>query len=107
MKLLIAILFLVPSLLFAAPQPLEIHAECDQEYSKKIREYTTALEFMTDLVDHLPASDKVPSPLKFNGYISGAPDRLTYSEDVNKYMRALEAASPRVKVFSIGESEEG
>ena len=107
MKSLIAIFSLVPSLLFAAPQPLDKHPDWDQEYSQKIREYTTAPEFMTDLVDHLPASDKVPSPLKFHGYISGAPDRLTYSEDVNKYMRALETASPRVKVFSIGNSEEG
>src|SRR5207253_5044905 len=32
---------------------------------------------------------------------------LTYSEDVNRYMRALEAASSRVKVISIGKSEEG
>ena len=54
-----------------------------------------------------PASDKVPSPLKANGYIAGADGHLTYAEDVHKYMRALEAASPRVKVFSIGKSEEG
>src|SRR4051812_30146599 len=59
------------------------------------------------MVDHLPASAKVPTPLKFFGYIAGAEGRLTYSEDVNRYMRALEAASPRVKVFSIGKSEEG
>src|SRR5207248_2832241 len=31
----------------------------------------------------------------------------TYAEDVYRYMRALEAASPRVKVFSIGKTEEG
>ncbi|MBV8547443.1 MAG: hypothetical protein JO088_22085, partial [Acidobacteria bacterium] len=59
------------------------------------------------MVDHLPASAKVPTPLKFFGYIAGAEGHLTYSEDVNRYMRALEAASPRVKVFSIGKSEEG
>src|SRR5258706_4153233 len=59
------------------------------------------------MVDHLPASAKVPTPLKFFGYIAGADGHLTYSQDVNRYMRALEAASPRVKVFSIGKSEEG
>src|SRR4029079_16768141 len=41
-----------------------------------------------------------------NGYIAGAPDKLTYAEDVYRYMRALEAATPRVKVFSIGKTEE-
>lgn len=107
MKLFLASLLLIPSLLFAASEPIEKHPEWDQEYSKKIRENTTAPEFLTDLVDHLPASDKVPTPLKFNGYIAGAADRLTYAEDVHKYMRALEAASPRIKVFSIGKSEEG
>ncbi len=45
--------------------------------------------------------------LKFNGYIAGAEGHLTYAEDVYRYMRALEAASPRVKVFSIGKTEEG
>jgi hypothetical protein len=62
---------------------------------------------MTDLVDHLPASATVPTPKKFLGYIAGAPDHLTYAEDVHAYMRALEAASPRVKVFTIGKTEEG
>jgi hypothetical protein len=91
----------------AAVEPVEKHPEWDQDYSRKIRAATTGPEFMTDLVDHLPASDKVPTPEKFNGYIAGAPDHLTYAEDVHRYMRALAAASPRVKVFSIGKSEEG
>jgi hypothetical protein len=33
--------------------------------------------------------------------------KLPYAEDVYKYMRMLEKASPRVKVFSIGTTEEG
>src|SRR5260370_1627309 len=59
------------------------------------------------MVDHLPASSVVPSPLQFLGYIAGAENHLTYAEDVHRYMRAVEAATPRVKVFSIGKSEEG
>ncbi|HLX09198.1 MAG TPA: M14 family zinc carboxypeptidase, partial [Thermoanaerobaculia bacterium] len=90
-----------------AAEPIEKHPEWDQGYSRQIRAATTGPEFMTDLVDHLPASDRVPTPEKFNGYIAGAPDHLTYAEDVHRYMRALEAASPRLKVFSIGKSEEG
>jgi hypothetical protein len=79
----------------------------DADYTRQIKQFTTGPQFITEMVDHLPASAKVPTPLKFFGYISGADGHLTYSEDVNRYMRALEAASPRVKIFSIGKSEEG
>jgi hypothetical protein len=51
----------------------------DEEYGKKIREFTTEPFFLTDLVDHLPASATVPSPDKILGHIVGAPDFLTYS----------------------------
>src|SRR5687767_10512812 len=79
----------------------------DAGYTAKIREFTTEPFFLTELVDHLPASDRIPTPEKFNGYISGAAGKLTYAADVHRYFRALEKASPRVKVFSIGRSEEG
>ncbi|HYM63020.1 MAG TPA: M14 family zinc carboxypeptidase [Thermoanaerobaculia bacterium] len=88
-------------------EAIEKHPEWDADYSRQIRQFTTGPEFMTSLVDHLPASGKVPSPLKFFGHVAGAEGHLTYAEDVYRYMRALEAASPRVKVFSIGKSEEG
>jgi hypothetical protein len=58
-------------------------------------------------VDYLPASKTVPTPSKVLGDVSGAPDMLPYAEDVYKYFRLLEASSPRVKVFTIGHSEEG
>jgi hypothetical protein len=90
-----------------AIEPIDAHPEWDAEYSRLIREATTSPQFMTDLVDHLPASAMVPTPKKFLGYIAGAPDHLTYAEDVHAYMRALEVASPRVKVFTIGRTEEG
>ena len=79
----------------------------DEAYTADIRKFTTEPRFMTELVDHLPASDTIPTPQKFHGYIAGAEGKLTYAEDVYRYMRALESASPRVKVFSIGQSEEG
>ena len=41
----------------------------DENYSKKIKEFTTEKFFLTELVDHLPASDKVPSPEKVLGYV--------------------------------------
>jgi hypothetical protein len=79
----------------------------DQDYTNKIREYTTAPYFNSPLTDYLPASSDVPTPKAVLGDVSGAPGKLPYAEDVYKYMRMLERASPRVKVFSIGTSEEG
>ena len=72
-------------------------AQTDQPYTKEIHKHTTEPRFMTELVDHLPASQSVPSPLEFHGYIAGAEGKLTYAEDVYRYMRALEAASKRVR----------
>jgi hypothetical protein len=79
----------------------------DQEYTNKIREYTTAPYFNSPLTDYLPASPNVPTPKAVLGDVSGAPGKLPYAEDVYKYMRMLERATPRVKVFSIGTTEEG
>lgn len=79
----------------------------DAAYTSEILKQTTDPRFLTELVDHLPPSDVVPSPLEFHGYIAGAEKKLTYAEDVYRYMRALEASSKRVKVFSVGKSEEG
>ena len=79
----------------------------DQEYTNKIREYTTAPFFNSPLTDYLPASSDVPTPKAVLGDVAGAPGKLPYAEDVYKYMRMLERASPRVKVYSIGTTEEG
>src|SRR3954452_2240708 len=77
------------------------------EYTKKIKEFTTEPVFSTELVDHLPLSSCVPAPDSFLHHIVGAPDVLDYTKDINGYMRLLASKSPRVKVWSIGMSEEG
>ncbi|HEX3448129.1 MAG TPA: M14 family zinc carboxypeptidase, partial [Isosphaeraceae bacterium] len=79
----------------------------DVDYTAKIREHTTEPFFLTELVDHLPSSDAVPSPQKALGYVVGTPEKLTYTKDINAYFRKLAEASPRVKVWTIGKSEEG
>ncbi|HYK90209.1 MAG TPA: M14 family zinc carboxypeptidase, partial [Acidobacteriota bacterium] len=79
----------------------------DEEYTRKIREYTTKPFFLSPLVDYLPASKTVPTPKAALGDIAGAPGKLPYSADIYRYMRMLEKASPRVKVFPIGRTEEG
>ncbi|MBM3748349.1 MAG: hypothetical protein FJW34_21405, partial [Acidobacteria bacterium] len=93
------------------PQPIPAKPalaaqQLDEAYTQKIREYTTEPFFLTELVDHLPASAAVPSPDKVIGYAVGTPEKLTYSKDIYAYMRALEKASPRVRVFSMGRTEE-
>jgi len=79
----------------------------DQQYTDQIRKYTTDPSFLSPLVDYLPASKTVPTPAKVLGDVSGTPDTLPYAEDVYRYFRLLEASSARVKVFTIGRSEEG
>ena len=79
----------------------------DEEYTKKIKEYTTETFFTSPLVDYLPASKTVPTPKALLGDVAGAPGNLPYAEEVYQYMRMLEKASPRVKVYSIGKTEEG
>jgi len=79
----------------------------DQQYTDQIHKYSTDPSFISPLVDYLPASKTVPTPAKVLGDVSGAPDMLPYAEDVYKYFRLLEANSPRVKVFTIGHTEEG
>src|SRR5207302_5901183 len=77
------------------------------EYTKKIKEFTTESFFTTELVDHLPLSSCVPAPDASLHHIVGAPDVLDYTKDINAYFRLLANKSPRVKVWSIGTSEEG
>jgi hypothetical protein len=78
------------------------------EYGARVKANTTQPYFMTELVDHLPASDKVPSPDKILGYTVGAPGHLTYTKDMYRYYHELEKTTPRVRTFVAPEkSEEG
>src|ERR687884_367999 len=79
----------------------------DEEYTRKIKEYTTEPFFLSPLVDYLPASPTVPTPKAVLGDVAGAPGKLPYAAEVYRYMRRLEKTSPRVKVYSIGKTEEG
>lgn len=94
------------------PQPTgkydrDVNQPVDQDYTRKIKEYTTRPEFNSPLTDYVPASQNVPTPKVVLGDIAGAPNILPYTAEVNRYFRLLEKASPRVRVFSIGTSEEG
>jgi len=79
----------------------------DEEFAKDVKEWTTGPEFISPLVDHLPKAAGVPSPKDVLGYYPGMPKKLTHVADLNRYYRALAAASERVKVFSAGTTDEG
>ncbi len=100
-------LFAQPSVTLSLKPGRDAGQPIDEEYTRKIREYTTETFFNSPLTDYLPASKTVPTPKAVLGDIAGAPGILPYSAEVYRYMRMLEAASPRVKVFSIGKTEEG
>ena len=80
----------------------------DPDYTAKIKEYLTDPRFSTELVDHLPASTKVPTPLKFLGTMPGQPGELYYNADINRYYEELAKVSPRAKFWKMPlKSEEG
>jgi hypothetical protein len=87
--------------------PVALAQTMDDEFAKVVKEWTTKPEFMSPLVDHLPKSNGVPSPKDVLGYYIGAPKKLTYYADILKYYRALAAKSPRVKIVSVGKTDEG
>ncbi len=91
----------LPSAVEAPAQPQ------DAEYGRLIDQHLIDKRFTTELVDHLPASNTVPSPLKFFGRIPGTPGELTYAADIHRYYRELARTSPRVKYMTLGTTEEG
>src|SRR6202166_563607 len=68
---------------------------------------TTDPHYVSPWVSYVPQSNTVPSPERFLGRIMGAPGELLGTEKAYAYARTLAAASPRVRVFTIGHSEEG
>src|SRR5688572_23384565 len=79
----------------------------DSAYTAKIKEHLQDARISTELVDHLPASNTVPTPLKFHGRIVGTPGELTYAKDITRYFDALDKASDRATLLNMGKTEEG
>src|ERR1051326_6500965 len=61
----------------------------DEGYTAKIKQFTTEPYFLTELVDHLPSSETVPTPEKVLGYVIGDPNHLTYTQEIYRYFREL------------------
>src|SRR5207237_9362956 len=60
-----------------------------------------------ELVDPLPASATVPTPLKLLGHMPGTPGELTHAADIHRYFEAIDKASDRIAMWRIGKTEEG
>jgi Zinc carboxypeptidase len=102
---------LLTAILFAAPLSAQRGTQpIDSAYTARIIELTPThptYKFITDMVDYMPSSTKVPTPLQSLGYVPGTIGRLAYSAEAAKYYRAVDAASDRVQVITLGKSEEG
>src|SRR5579862_9708903 len=79
----------------------------DEDFAKLYVQWTSEPRYGSPLVDHLPKVSGIPTPKDVLGYYIGAPAKLTYYADILKYYRALAKASPRVKIETIGKSDEG
>src|SRR6478609_9623335 len=100
--------FVVVSGLEAQKAAPKAPQKIDEEYTRTIKENLQDPRISTELVDHLPASDTVPSPLKFLGRAVGAPGELTYAKDIYRYYEALaKAAQTRARYWKVGTTEEG
>ena len=104
-------LFSVPivlALVFSvAPAQQSKTQQQDEDFARSIKEWTTKPEFISPLVDHLPRAPGIPSPKDVLGHHIGAPGKLTYHAEAVAYYRALAAKTPRVKVYTIGTTDEG
>ena len=74
---------------------------------EEIAQATTEARFLSPWVAYLPASAQVVSPRTFLHRIPGAPGELVNSATAYAYCRALAGSSPRVRMFTLGRSEEG
>jgi hypothetical protein len=94
-----------------APAPVEASSWApdrpEPESVEKIKEYTTAPEFLPESVAYVPDVETAPSPTEVLGHLVGAPDELSRVADIHGYFRRLDEASDRVQVQVIGTSEEG
>ncbi|HRK53432.1 MAG TPA: M14 family zinc carboxypeptidase [Cyclobacteriaceae bacterium] len=84
-----------------------IAQQIDEEYNKKIKEYTTDPQFLPASVLDLPDDPNVPSPRKHFGQIIGTPGVMHRTADIYAYYEVLAKASPYLKVEKLGTTEEG
>ena len=91
-----------------APKGMSASAQRnDAEYTALIKKNLSDPRISTELVDHLPASATVPTPLKAFGHIIGQVGELDRSGAMHQYLASIAKASRRAKYWTIGKTEEG
>jgi len=101
---LLSLIALAPRMLYAqsgapdTPEPGSV---------EEIAQATTETRFLSPWVAYLPASATAVSPRAFLHRIPGAAGELVNSSTAYAYCRALAGSSARVRLFTIGRSEEG
>src|SRR5215472_14237946 len=92
------------------------HLACAQSFApdtpeagsvEEIAKATTETRFLSPWVAYLPASNGAVSPRAFLHRIPGAPGEFVNTTTAYAYCRALANSSKRVRLFTIGRSEEG
>jgi Zinc carboxypeptidase len=68
---------------------------------------TTEPRFGNPWVAYVPASPTATSPTRYLGHVAGKAGELSRTEKIYGYFRELAKTSPRVRVETIGKSEEG
>ncbi len=99
----------------AALSPLLVHGRGEAQAPdtpepgsvEAIAAATTEPRFLSPWVSYVPHHPNVPSPTKHLGHIVGAPGELSNTAKIYSYYRALAQATRRVRVETIGKSEEG
>jgi hypothetical protein len=74
---------------------------------EQIAAFTTDPRFVSPWVAYVPASRTVPSPSRYLGHVAGAAGELTGTARLHGYFRELARSSPRVRLQTLGRSEEG
>ena len=72
-----------------------------------IAKFVTETRFNNPWVSYIPESKSVMSPSKYLGHIVGAAGELSDVAKIQGYFRELARTSPRVRVETIGRSDEG
>lgn len=99
------LLFAVMLLCFSSISALA--QKIDEEYNRRLKQYTTDERFLPSSILDLIDDPKVPSPLKHFGDIAGAPNVQHNTTEIYGYFQALANSSDRILWEQIGTSEEG
>jgi hypothetical protein len=75
--------------------------------AEAIAKFTTEPRFGNPWVAYVPDSATVMSPTKYLGHVVGAAGELSSTAKIYGYFRKLAETSPRVRVETIGRTEEG